>query len=119
MSYAEFLHREILDPLVMRNTRLEAQGGADPMTRMSPGGPLKEAMLSPLRSLRASPAGGIFSTEIAFYPESGWQLIALSNRDPPVASRMITVLQKAIFASDTAAACTAVLADPDEAAHGS
>jgi hypothetical protein len=32
---------------------------------------------------------------------------------------MITVLQKAIFASDTAAACTAVLADPDEAAHGS
>ncbi len=140
---------------------------------MSPAGPLQQAVLSPLRQLRASPAGGMFSTpsdmavfltaladgrlvsretlkalllpradpgggrgtygygfntgkippgrvghgggapgvnaEIAFYPESGWQLIALSNSDPPVATRMITVLEQAIFAADTGAACAAAL----------
>jgi D-alanyl-D-alanine carboxypeptidase len=177
VTYAEFVQSEILDPLRMSNTRLDAQGSADPMTRMSPEGMLNEATLSPLRQQRTSPAGGAFSTpsdiaafltalsngrlvshetmtalllprsdpgggagvygygfnvrvkpplrvghgggapgvnaEIALYPESGWQLLALSNSDPPAASRMVTVLEKAIFASDTKTACTSALADPE------
>jgi D-alanyl-D-alanine carboxypeptidase len=177
MSYAQFVQKEILDPLHMGNTRLDAQGSADPMTRMSPQGMLTKAMLSPLRQQWTSPAGGAFSTpsdisvfmtalsdgrlvshetmmtlflprsdpgggtgaygygfnvrvnptlrvghgggapgvnaDIALYPESGWQLLALSNSDPPAASRMVTVLEKAIFAPDTQAACTSALADPE------
>ncbi len=176
LSYGEFVRREILAPLAMRETRLEASDSAQPMTRMSPGGMLDKARPSPLRQLRVSPAGGIFSTvadvatfldalggarllrratidallmpradpeggsglygygfnvrvaphrraghgggapgvnaEIAFYPEDGRQLIALSNYDPPTASRMVTVLEKTIFAAEPAAACTAALADP-------
>lgn len=177
MSYAEFVQSEILDRLRMSDTRLDAQGSADPMTRMSQEGTLKNATVSPLRQQRASPAGGAFSTpadmdvflaaltdgrlvsretmtalllprsdpgggsgvsgygfnvrtrsplrvghgggapganaEIALYPESGWQLVALSNSDPPAASRMVTALEKAIFASDTEMACTSALADPE------
>jgi CubicO group peptidase (beta-lactamase class C family) len=176
VPYAEFVRREILEPLGMSNTRLEAQGAAVPMTRMSPEGMLKKAVPSPLIQQRASPAGGFFSTpsdisvfltaladgrlvshetltalllaradpgggagvygygfnvtikppgrvghgggapginaEVALYPETGWQLIALSNNDPPTASRMVTVLERAIFARDVKAACATALADP-------
>jgi D-alanyl-D-alanine carboxypeptidase len=52
------------------------------------------------------------NAEIWFYPDSGWQLIALSNYDPPVATRMAVVLEQAMLATDTAAACTAALAAP-------
>jgi D-alanyl-D-alanine carboxypeptidase len=175
LSYADFVRKEILTPLGMTDTRMDMQGGAEPMTRMSPGGPLDTPQPSPLRELRASPAGGIYSTasdisrfltalgdgrflghdttaalfqartapgaagtygygftvqagpplrvghgggapgvnsEIALYPETGAQLIALSNYDPPGATRMIGVLEKALFAPDPDAACTAALADP-------
>jgi len=176
MSYAEFVHKEILAPLGMTHTRMDAEDSAEPMSRMSPEGMLEQVRPSPFRQLRASPAGGIFSTasdlsvflsalthgrlvshatlsallaprsnpgggpgtygygfdvrvkpilrvghgggapgvnaEIALYPESGWQLIALSNYDPPVASRMVTVLESAVFAADPASACTRALADP-------
>jgi D-alanyl-D-alanine carboxypeptidase len=176
VSYAEFVRREILEPLGMSNTRLDAHGAAVPMTWMSPEGMLKKAVPSPLVQLRASPAGGFFSTpsdisvfltaladgrllshatltalllpradpgggagvygygfnvtikppgrvghgggapginaEVALYPETGWQLIALSNNDPPSASRMVTVLERTIFARDMGAACATALADP-------
>lgn len=176
LTYAQFAQKEILDPLAMADTHLDAQGSAEPMTRMSPGGMLEQPMLSPLRQIRASPAGGAVTTaadislflgalskgsllssattkellvarpdpsgqpgiygygfnvgltsplrvghgggapgvnaEIALYPESGWQLIALSNNDPPVATRMVTVLEKAVFSRDTEAACDSALADP-------
>jgi CubicO group peptidase (beta-lactamase class C family) len=52
------------------------------------------------------------NAEIWFYPESGWQLIALANADPPVATRMAVVLESALFAADPAAACTEALAAP-------
>jgi CubicO group peptidase (beta-lactamase class C family) len=176
LSYADFIRKEILAPLGMTHTRMEVEGSADPMSRMSPEGMLDKPRPSPFRQLRASPAGGIFSTasdlsvfltvltdgrllshatstallmprtdpgggpgtygygfnvrvkptlrvghgggapgvnaEIALYPESGWQLIALSNYDPPVASRMVTVLESVVAAADPAAACTMALADP-------
>jgi CubicO group peptidase (beta-lactamase class C family) len=176
MSYTEFLSHEILAPLGMVDTRFDAQGSADPMTRMSPEGPLDQPILSPLRQLRTSPAGGLFSTpsdvsaflaglmdgrllrpdtlnamllprpdpgggagtygygfktdlqspgrfghgggapgantEVVFYPASGWQLIALSNSDPPVASQMVAVMETVIFAPNTTEACAAALADP-------
>ena len=175
LSYAEYVKREILDPVRMSDTRFDARDSAEPMTRMSPQGMLKTAVLSPMGSVRASPAGGMFSTardlaafltalrngglvskqtlnalleprpnpdggsglygfgfnvraqeprrvghgggapginaEIALYPESGAQLIALANNDPPGASRMVTVLEKAIFATDAGAACTTALAE--------
>jgi len=50
------------------------------------------------------------NAEIWFYPESGWQLIALANADPPVATRMAAVLESAMLAADPEAACTAALA---------
>lgn len=52
------------------------------------------------------------NAEIALYRDTGWQLIALSNRDPPVASRMIAVLEKALYAKDPPAACEAALDNP-------
>jgi D-alanyl-D-alanine carboxypeptidase len=52
------------------------------------------------------------NAEIALYPESGRELIALSNNDPPTASRMVEVLEKVIFASDPVSACNEALADP-------
>jgi len=52
------------------------------------------------------------NAEIALYPDSKTQIIALSNRDPPTATRMVTVLEKAIFAPDPMSACAKALADP-------
>ena len=175
MSYREFVQKEILHPLGMSHTRFDPQDSAEPMTRMSPNGPLDKLQPSPLRQVRASPAGGIFSTasdmsllltalsngrlvkrettqlflepradpgggagtygfgfavqttpavrvghgggapgvnaEIALYPDSGWQLIALSNNDPPAASRMLSVLEHAAFSPDLPTACAQGLND--------
>ena len=180
-TYQDFLQREILGPLGMRDTRADASGAAEPMSRMSPDDILRD--LAPVRmpSLRASPAGGMFSTpkdiamfltallenrllsratlatlfmprddpgggpgtygygftvratplnvghgggapgvnaEIALYPDTGLQLIALANRDPPVASQMVKVLERALLATDPASACAAALADPQLKAMG-
>ena len=52
------------------------------------------------------------NAEIALYPDSKTQIIALSNRDPPTATRMVTVLEKAIFAPEPKSACADALADP-------
>jgi D-alanyl-D-alanine carboxypeptidase len=175
LSYAQFVQREILDPLHMTHTRFDAQDAAVPMSRMSPGGPLKEAQAVPPVFLRSSPAGGIYSTvediaiflsalnhgrlltsgtlsillmprldpgggdklygygfnvrpefprrvghgggapgmnaEVALYPESNRQIVALSNNDPPTATRMVTVLEKVIFAPEPKSACSEALAD--------
>jgi len=176
MSYADFVQKEILTPLHMTDSRLDAEGGAVPMSRMSMQGMLEKAKPSDLRQLRASPAGGLYSTaadmalflsalndkgflkpdtaaallqpraepnggsgvygygfnvrpakplrvghgggapgvnaEIALYPESGSELIALSNYDPPTATKMVGVLEKAMFAADPVSACKSALADP-------
>jgi len=50
------------------------------------------------------------NAEIALYPESGRLIISLSNNDPPTATRMVTVLEKAIFAADPLGACNVALA---------
>ncbi|MDP9123014.1 MAG: beta-lactamase family protein [Pseudomonadota bacterium] len=168
-TYAEFVQREILDVLGMADTRLDGTSAAEPMTRMSPSGPLVRPQPSPFRGQRASPAGGIVSTvddlsrlvsafggdrivrrgtlerffsprpepnggaglyglgfnvrnsprlrighgggapgvnaEVAAFPGTGWQLIALSNNDPPAATRLVEVLEEAVFADDPEAAC--------------
>lgn len=172
-TYAEFVQREILDALGMADTRLDGSGAAEPMTRMSPAGPLARPQPSPFRGQRASPAGGLVSTvddmsrfvsalgderlvrratlerffsprpepagglgqyglgfnvrtsprlrighgggapgvnaEVAAFPGSGWQLIALSNNDPPAATRLVQVLESAVFAADPQAACRAAI----------
>jgi D-alanyl-D-alanine carboxypeptidase len=53
------------------------------------------------------------NAEVALYPDSGRQLIALSNYDPPGATRMVTVLEKVLFAADPEPACPTALADPE------
>ena len=175
LTYAQFVQKEILTPLGMFNTRLDAKQGAQAMTRMSPEGPLEKTRPAPVQA-HPSPAGGMFSTpsdqslfltalthgsllkretvstllvaradpgggsgvygygfnvreqvprrvghgggapganaEVALYPDSGRQLIALSNNDPPAASRMVTVLEKVIFAADPEESCATALADP-------
>ena len=168
-SYAEFVQREILDVLGMADTRLDGTGAAEPMTRLSPSGPLAHPEPSPFRGQRASPAGGVVSTvddlsrllsamgtdrivrretlarflsprpdpsgsagiqglgfnvrslprlrighgggapgvnaEVAAFPASGWQLIVLSNNDPPAATRLAQVLEEAVFADQPEDAC--------------
>jgi CubicO group peptidase (beta-lactamase class C family) len=52
------------------------------------------------------------NADVAYFPGSGWQLVALANTDPPVATQMDRVLERAVFARDTAGACAAALADP-------
>jgi D-alanyl-D-alanine carboxypeptidase len=61
-SYAEYLEREVFARAGMKDTALDTAGSADPMTRMSPVGPLPRPVLSPLRLAFASPAGGEVST---------------------------------------------------------
>jgi len=175
LSYEEFLQREVFTPVGMRNTRADGRGAAAPMSRMSPDGLLPDPAPVEMPPLRASPAGGFYSTltdvaaflaaladgrlvsratlatmlspradpgggpgtygygfnvrvlprrighgggapgvnaEIAFYPDLGWQLIALANRDPPVASQMVAVLEKALLGADAGTACAAALEDP-------
>ena len=56
------------------------------------------------------------NAEVALYPDSGWQLIALSNNDPPAASRMVMVLEKVLFASEPEQACASALADANQGA---
>ncbi len=178
-TYAEFVQREILDVLDMADTRLDGTGAAEPMTRMSPSGPLNRPQPSPFRGQRASPAGGIVSTvddlsrllsaldgdriarprtlerflmprpdpnggvglyglgfnvsnlprlrighgggapgvnaEVAAFPATGWQLIALSNNDPPAATRLVQALEQAIFADDPEAACRNAIVKAKEA----
>ena len=65
----------------------------------------------PLRVGHGGGAPGV-NAEIAYYPATRWQLIALSNNDPPTASRMVTVLEKTIFAPEPEIACAGALADP-------
>jgi D-alanyl-D-alanine carboxypeptidase len=176
MTYADFIDKEILQPLGMRDTVFDASVAAVAMSRMAPDGTHKEPLAVPRVFLRSSPAGGIYSTvedlatfltalnsghllraktlselltprpdpsardklyaygfnvrgeypyrvghgggapgmnaEIALYQESGRQIIALSNRDPPTATQMVTILEKVIFAQDPMAACEKALADP-------
>jgi D-alanyl-D-alanine carboxypeptidase len=176
LSYAQFVQKEILDPLHMTHTRFDAKDAAVPMSRLSPEGLLKEAQAVPPVFLHSSPAGGIYSTaediaiflsalndgrlltsgtlsallmprldpgggdklygygfnvrpefprrvghgggapgmnaEVALYPESKRQIVALSNKDPPTATRMVTVLEKVIFAPEPKSACGEALADP-------
>lgn len=175
LTWAEFIQKEILDPVGMTNTRLDSLGGATPMSQMSPTGRLDNPRPA-LGPVLASPAGGMFSTpsdlsqlltsvfsghllskptlaalltprrdpaggpgtsgygfviretptpkigigggapgvnaDVAYFPDSGWQLIALANVDPPVASQMERVLEQAVAAQDTSAACAVALADP-------
>ena len=52
------------------------------------------------------------SADVAYFPQSGWQVIGLSNFDPPAAFQMDRVLEQAVSAPDTSTACSAALADP-------
>lgn len=49
------------------------------------------------------------NAQIALYPASKWQLIALSNGDPPAASQMVDVLQHAVHDADPGKACRSAL----------
>jgi len=181
LTYEKFVQQQIFAPLGMRDTRADGRGAAEPMSRLSAGGMLQAPAPVRMPPLRASPAGGMFSTpsdmtafisaltdgrllsratmatlltpradpgggpgtygygfdvramplrighgggapgvnaQIVFYPNSGRQLIALANRDPPVASQMVAVLEKSLLASDPASACAAALSDPDIKAFG-
>jgi CubicO group peptidase (beta-lactamase class C family) len=40
------------------------------------------------------------NAEIALFPESGWEVVTLSDRDPPSASKLATFLEGIIFAAD-------------------
>jgi CubicO group peptidase (beta-lactamase class C family) len=174
-SFAEFLRRQILEPLAMADTRLDSDGGATPMSRMwsaegsnqpqpaagprhaSPAGGIfstpadlsrfltaamdgklvSEATLAELLTPRPDPAGGPgivgygmvvrqqptarievgggapgVNAEVLYFPASHWQIIVLSNFDPPVASQLAQVLERAVFADHPAAACADALANP-------
>jgi len=52
------------------------------------------------------------SADVAYFPDSGWQLIALSNFDPPTTFQIDRVMEKAVSAQDVGSACAAALADP-------
>jgi hypothetical protein len=45
------------------------------------------------------------NAQIALYPDAGWQLIALSNEDPPTASRMVDLLENAVMTSGAESVC--------------
>jgi len=52
------------------------------------------------------------NADVAYFPEAGWQLVALSNFDPPVATEMNRVLEQVVSSRDAPGACAAALADP-------
>jgi CubicO group peptidase (beta-lactamase class C family) len=52
------------------------------------------------------------SADVDYFPESGWQLLALSNSDPSATFQIDRVLEQAISAHDIDSACAAALADP-------
>jgi CubicO group peptidase (beta-lactamase class C family) len=66
---------------------------------------------APRRVGHGGGAPGI-NAEIFVYPESGRQIIALSNNDPPAATRMAMLLEKVMFAAQPTVACETALADP-------
>jgi CubicO group peptidase (beta-lactamase class C family) len=173
-TWSAFVQKEILNPVGMADTRFDSLGGATPMSRMSPEGPLAASRPAPGPPL-ASPAGGMFSTpadlsrllsalfdgrlltektlavllaprtdpaggpglfgygfviretptakvgagggapgvnaDVAYFRESGWKLITLSNFDPPVATQMNRVLERAVTAPDVTAACAGALTE--------
>ncbi len=111
------------------------------LTALMDGPLLKRDTISTLLRGRADPAGGSgvygygfnvreqaprrvghgggapgANAEVALYPDSGWQLIALSNNDPPAASRMVMLLEKVLFASEPESACASALADSNQGA---
>lgn len=57
--------------------------------------------------LRIGHGGGApgVNAQIALYPDAGWQLIALSNEDPPAASRMVDLLENAVMTPGAESAC--------------
>ena len=61
--------------------------------------------------LRAGHGGGApgVNAEVDFFPDSGWQLIALSNNDPPTATRLVDVLERAAFSDEPMRACSQAL----------
>lgn len=63
---------------------------------------------------RLEAAGGApgVNAEVLYFPASHWQLIVLSNFDPPAASQMAQVLERAVFADNPATACADALANP-------
>ena len=64
---------------------------------------------APYRVGHGGGAPGI-NAEIALYPKSDRQIIALPNRDPPTASRIVTILEKVVFAADPVGTCAKALA---------
>ena len=52
------------------------------------------------------------NADIAYFPASGWQLVALANADPPAATQIDRVLEQTVLSPDVPAACAAALADP-------
>lgn len=52
------------------------------------------------------------NAEAWFYPDSGWQMVVLSNYDPPTATHMAAILEQAMLATDIDAACATALAAP-------
>jgi D-alanyl-D-alanine carboxypeptidase len=45
------------------------------------------------------------NAEIALLPASGWEVVALSNNDPPIASRLASVLEQQLFAPNPGQTC--------------
>jgi len=52
------------------------------------------------------------NADVGYFPDSGWQVIALANLDPPIATQMNRVLAQVLTSEDAPSACAAALADP-------
>ncbi|HEX3431175.1 MAG TPA: serine hydrolase domain-containing protein [Rhizomicrobium sp.] len=65
----------------------------------------------PLKVGHGGGAPGV-NAEIALFPASGWEVVMLSNYDPPTASHLASVLERALFAENKAAACKNATNDP-------
>lgn len=66
----------------------------------------------PTRLIDVSGGAPGVNADVAYLPDSGWQLITLSNTDPPAAIDMDRVLERVVQAQDTGPACATALADP-------